>query len=64
LQIVAVSYSRVRTEDAAGQVTRQSGFGDLTVRTKINCVGKRPRSDGLCRDAVCEVSDERRRAGQ
>jgi hypothetical protein len=39
LQIVAVSYSRVRTEDAAGQVTRQSGFGDLTVRTKINVWG-------------------------
>lgn len=40
LQIVIEPYATVRTSDrASGATTRQSGFGDLTVRTKINLWG-------------------------
>ena len=40
LQVVIEPHSRVRSDDrAAGMVTRQSGFGDVTVRLKQNCWG-------------------------
>lgn len=39
-QVVLAPYSRVRTDDrAAGQITRQSGFGDVTTRLKVNLWG-------------------------
>jgi hypothetical protein len=39
-QVVLSPYSRVRTDDrAAGQITRQSGFGDITTRLKVNLWG-------------------------
>ena len=40
LQVVIEPHNRVRSDDrAAGMVTRQSGFGDLTVRVKKNFWG-------------------------
>jgi len=40
LQLVLNSYNRVRTEDrAAGTVVKQSGFGDVTLRLKVNAWG-------------------------
>jgi len=40
LQVVLDNYSHVRTEDrVAGTVTKQSGFGDVTTRLKVNLWG-------------------------
>lgn len=40
LQVIIEPYSRVRTDDrAAGTIERQSGFGDITTRLKVNLWG-------------------------
>ncbi len=40
VQFIAAPYNRVRTEDRiAGTATRQSGFGDVTLRAKLNLWG-------------------------
>jgi hypothetical protein len=40
LQVVLDNYNHVRTEDrVAGAVTKQSGFGDVTTRLKVNFWG-------------------------
>jgi hypothetical protein len=40
LQVVVDTYNRVRVADrVANTVNRQSGFGDITTRLKINCWG-------------------------
>jgi hypothetical protein len=40
LQVILESFSHIRVDDrAAGSVTRQSGFGDVTTRLKVNLWG-------------------------
>ena len=63
LQLVVENYvyEQVRAD---GVTARKSGFGDLAHAAQGELVGQRWWQDGTCRDAICEVSHQHRRARQ
>jgi hypothetical protein len=63
LQLVVENYvyEQVRAD---GATVRKSGFGDLTTRLKVNLWGNDGGQDGICRDAIREVSYQHRWAWQ
>ncbi len=65
LQIIVETYNLQRTKDReTGESSRLSGFGDLTLRSKINLWGNDGGPSALSVDAVRKIPDGQRRSRQ